>query len=36
MRVFGEYVDVGFSGKNVQGRPQFRQMMDDILDKGRT
>lgn len=24
MRVLGEYVDAGFSGKNVQGRPQFR------------
>lgn len=31
MRVLGEYVDAGFSGKNVQGRPQFRQMMDDIV-----
>ena len=31
MRVLGEYVDAGFSGKNVQGRPQFRQMMDDII-----
>lgn len=31
MRVFSEYVDAGFSGKNVQGRPQFRQMMDDII-----
>ena len=26
MRVLGEYVDAGFSGKNVQGRPQFRRM----------
>lgn len=31
MRVLREYVDAGFSGKNVQGRPQFRQMMDDII-----
>ncbi len=31
MRVLGEYVAVGFSEKNVQGRPQFRQMMDDII-----
>lgn len=31
MRVLGEYVDAVFSGKNVQGRPQFRQMMDDII-----
>ena len=31
MRVLGEYVDAGFSGKNVQGRPQFRQKMDDII-----
>lgn len=31
MRVLGEYVDAGFSGKNVHGRPQFRQMMDDII-----
>ncbi len=31
MRVLGEYVDAGFSGKNVQGRPQFHQMMDDII-----
>ena len=31
MHVLGEYVDAGFSGKNVQGRPQFRQMMDDII-----
>lgn len=31
MRVLGEYVDAGFSGKNVRGRPQFRQMLDDII-----
>lgn len=31
MRVLGEYVDAGFSGKNVRGRPQFRQMIDDII-----
>ena len=31
MRVLGEYVDAGFSGKNVQGGPQFLQMMDDII-----
>ncbi|WP_211277531.1 recombinase family protein [Aeriscardovia aeriphila] len=24
MRVLGEYIDDGFSGKSVQGRPQFR------------
>ena len=35
MRVLGEYVDAGFSGKNVQGRPQFRQMMDDIIKNQR-
>ncbi|HJF17761.1 MAG TPA: recombinase family protein [Aeriscardovia aeriphila] len=31
IRVLVEYVDAGFSGKNVLGRPQFRQMMDDII-----
>ncbi|MCF0134177.1 MAG: recombinase family protein, partial [Blautia sp.] len=28
--VFGEYSDEGKSGKNIAGRPQFQQMMEDI------
>ena len=32
MQVCGEYTDEGKSGKNIQGRPGFQQMMDDIID----
>ena len=32
MQVVGEYSDEGKSGKNVEGRPQFRQMLADIED----
>ncbi|MEF2735871.1 recombinase family protein [Bifidobacterium pseudolongum] len=35
MRVLGEYVDAGFSGKNVQGRPQFR-VIDRWHPNGKT
>ena len=30
MKVVGEYSDEGKSGKNIKGRPAFRQMLDDI------
>ena len=31
--VAGEYSDEGKSGKNIEGRPQFRQMLHDIESK---
>lgn len=31
--VAGEYSDEGKSGKNIEGRPQFRQMLHDIENK---
>lgn len=30
--VVGEYSDEGKSGKNINGRPEFQQMLDDIKD----
>ena len=30
LKIVGEYCDAGKSGKNIKGRPAFRQMMDDI------
>lgn len=33
MHVCGEYTDEGKSGKNIQGRPGFQQMIDDIVDR---
>ena len=30
MKVVNEYSDEGKSGKNIQGRPRFKQMLDDI------
>ena len=33
MEVVGEYCDEGFSGKNIQGRLAFRQMLQDIEDR---
>lgn len=33
MYVCGEYTDEGKSGKNIQGRPGFQQMIDDIIDR---
>ena len=33
MHVCGEYTDEGKSGKNIQGRPGFQQMLDDIVDR---
>ena len=33
MQVCGEYTDEGKSGKSIQGRPGFQQMMDDIVDR---
>ncbi|MBQ6163185.1 MAG: recombinase family protein [Clostridia bacterium] len=32
MLVVGEYSDEGKSGKNINGRPEFQQMLDDIKD----
>ena len=32
MIVAGEYSDEGFSGKNIQGRPEFQRMLNDIQD----
>ncbi len=33
MIVVGEYSDEGKSGKNIEGRPQFSQMLEDIENK---
>jgi len=33
MHVCGEYTDEGKSGKNIQGRPGFQQMMYDIVER---
>ena len=30
MKIAGEYSDEGKSGKNINGRPEFRQMLQDI------
>ena len=30
MSIVGEYSDEGKSGKSVEGRPQFKQMLSDI------
>ena len=30
MTIVGEYSDEGFSGKNIQGRMEFRRMLEDI------
>jgi site-specific DNA recombinase len=30
--IAGEYSDAGFSGKNIQGRPEFQRMMTDIQE----
>ena len=32
MEIAGEYSDEGFSGKNIQGRHEFQQMLQDIQD----
>lgn len=32
-RICGEYSDAGFSGKNIAGRVQFQQMLEDIEKK---
>lgn len=32
MVIAGEYSDEGFSGKNIQGRPEFQRMLQDIQD----
>lgn len=29
MQIVGEYSDAGKSGKNIEGRPQFLQMLQD-------
>ena len=31
MQVVGEYSDEGKSGKNINGRPQFQQMLDETM-----
>lgn len=33
MEIVGEYCDQGFSGKNIQGRLAFRQMLQDIEEQ---
>lgn len=33
LRICGEYSDAGYSGKNIAGRLQFQQMLDDIAAK---
>ena len=33
MEIAGEYCDEGFSGKNIQGRLAFRQMLQDIEEQ---
>ena len=33
MQICGEYTDEGKSGKSIQGRPGFQQMLDDITSK---
>ncbi len=33
MEIAGEYCDEGFSGKNIQGRLAFRQMLQDIEER---
>ena len=30
--LLGEYSDEGFSGKNIQGRHEFQQMLRDVQD----
>ena len=32
MVVAGEYSDEGFSCKNIQGRPEFQRMLNDIQE----
>lgn len=31
LAIAGEYCDAGFSGHSIKGRPQFTQMLDDIV-----
>ena len=33
MEIVGEYCDEGFSGKNIQGRLAFQQMLEDITNR---
>ena len=33
MLIAGEYSDEGFSGKNIQGRPEFQRMLIDIQER---
>ena len=33
MEIVGEYCDEGFSGKNIQGRVSFQQMLQDITNR---
>ncbi len=32
MEIVGEYSDEGYSGKNINGRPEFIRMLEDIED----
>lgn len=32
MEIVGEYCDAGKSGKNITGRPQFQQMLEDVAN----
>lgn len=33
LQIVGEYCDAGKSGKNIKGRPAFKQMMDDVMSQ---
>ena len=33
--IVGEYEDAGKSGKSIEGRMQFRQMMEDVIDSSK-
>lgn len=33
LEIVGEYCDAGRSGKSIKGRPQFQQMLEDIMDQ---
>jgi site-specific DNA recombinase len=33
LKIVGNYCDAGKSGKNIKGRPAFRQMMTDIISQ---
>ena len=33
LQIVGEYCDAGKSGKDIKGRPEFQQMMDDVISQ---